>query len=151
MDLDDDSAVSSIGNVGTIQLPSSPNWYCSIISDCLEGIYVYGAKNSLKIWNMYSRTFLKSVLCHSNRITCLQWIKDGSVSNIASGSSDRKVNITHFPTSSVVRNHKVHKVEVTAIATSSIINDLVVSGDKNGCIVTWTYKNNVTHQRYLLQ
>lgn len=97
---------------GTFLLPASPNWYCSKISDCnKEGIYAFGTKDNLTLWNIYSRTCIGHVGSHSNRVTCLEFLKGESNYLIATGSSDKLVCIWDYRTKSLFKHHNEHKVD----------------------------------------
>ncbi|EGG22565.1 component of gems 5 [Cavenderia fasciculata] len=125
-------------------LPSSANWYNSQIADCnSNAIYVVASKFTLFLFDVEKKKYIGELLGHTERILSVCFNK--TLSNLCvSSSSDKSVRLWDINTLQNIKSHNIHQNEVTFVTFSNFINDIVVSGDKDGKIIVWrTFSNDI--------
>ncbi|XP_074649627.1 gem-associated protein 5-like [Tubulanus polymorphus] len=132
-------------------ISSSPNWYCSRISDCsLDGVYAYGAQNKIHLFVAKGSKcdanllpgFLGCFEAHSERVTSVCFCPTDS-STCCSGSDDGSVKIWDINKRTNLKGHVNHQPgKVTCVCWSAVNESLIVSGDDRGDIVIWRTDSN---------
>ncbi|EGC38787.1 hypothetical protein DICPUDRAFT_53135 [Dictyostelium purpureum] len=136
-------------------LPSSSNWYCTLIADCNENqIFIYACKSFVSIFDVNKKKFIGELIGHNDRITSVSFFKridDNSDTIIngedrnklcITGSDDKTVRIWNYEDLKCLYFHQEHKASVTCVLSSPLVSDLVISGDKDGTLVIWKTKFN---------
>lgn len=124
-------------------LGASPNWYCSRSSDAANGIFGFGARNSVfLVYIAPPEPRLHGELVgHTDRVSGFTFCHyPGQTDLCASSSDDRSIKIWDTQTKSVLAEHSQHQNTITAVHWSPLVKDLIVSGDEKGVVVCHWYK-----------
>ncbi|XP_049848359.1 gem-associated protein 5-like [Schistocerca gregaria] len=123
---------------GSVLIPPSANWYFPHILDLhSSGIAAYGAKNFIILVNIFSQHIVGTLEGHDARVTSVAYFSSPGQVFLASGSADKRVIIWDLSSQRVVRRYSAeHKAEITSVVASSSGSCIVVSGDKDGRIVS---------------
>ncbi|XP_075241179.1 gem-associated protein 5-like isoform X2 [Convolutriloba macropyga] len=140
--------------------PPSINWNLPQISDSIEGLYVYAARNRVVIFKIddYSPGYLKYLFqfdAHKDKIVALKCShslqsNDKIISLIATTGEDSFVRIwsLYEREAQLMMQHSAHKSKPTALAwknESRINQSVVATGDQKGVVVLYSLSN----QKYL--
>uniref|UniRef100_A0AAV1TG37 Uncharacterized protein n=1 Tax=Peronospora matthiolae TaxID=2874970 RepID=A0AAV1TG37_9STRA len=149
------------GTTHTRLLPPSANWYCSKICDWSDSdvfglLFAFGAKNSLFLYRVESSTRTDgsavegsgvqvSFFAHlvrgkrDRRVTSVQFLMDTTEElRLVCGGEEGSVQIWDVASLTLIEQHRKHKAEVMAIASSAALDaNFVVAGDRQGRISAW--------------
>uniref|UniRef100_A0AAV1TZI4 Gem-associated protein 5 TPR domain-containing protein n=1 Tax=Peronospora matthiolae TaxID=2874970 RepID=A0AAV1TZI4_9STRA len=149
------------GTTHTRLLPPSANWYCSKICDWSDSdvfglLFAFGAKNSLFLYRVESSTWTDgsavagsgvqiSFFAHlvrgkrDRRVTSVQFLMDTTEElRLVCGGEEGSVQIWDVASLTLIEQHRKHKAEVMAIASSAALDaNFVVAGDRQGRISAW--------------
>ena len=129
--------------------PPSINWNLPQISDSIEGLYVYAARNRVVIFKIddYSPGYLKYLFqfdAHKDKIVALKCShslqsNDKIISLIATTGEDSFVRIwsLYEREAQLMMQHSAHKSKPTALAwknESRINQSVVATGDQKGIV-----------------
>ena len=135
-------------------LSSSPNWFCSKVSDVSVGeptLFGFGSRNVLRLLQVSSASdqpdarlpfFVGSLHGHkrASRITAFAFSRAVASAHICvTGASDRSVRIWDSRSCACLVVHSKHAAEVSCLAVSVSVNSLVFSADKGGNLMKWDY------------
>ncbi|KAK3256708.1 hypothetical protein CYMTET_34170 [Cymbomonas tetramitiformis] len=136
--------MTSLYPVDPIALPPSPNWYGSHLSDWgYQGRLVAIAAHNLVVLLRPDEICFEATLAgHTNRVTAVAFVKLLNSNHLLiSGSADRTLRVWDTVTRQQTQILRGHNAEVTALATSSQIADAVLSGDKDGHLLSWRFSS----------
>ncbi|XP_069055725.1 gem-associated protein 5 isoform X1 [Pleurodeles waltl] len=124
-------------------LGASPNWYCSRSSDAANGIFGFGARNS--VFLLYTAPpeprLHGELVGHTDRVSGFTFCHYPGQNHLcASSSDDGSIKIWDIETKSVLAEHSQHQNTITAVHWSPLVKDLIVSGDEKGVVVCHWYK-----------
>ena len=102
-------------------LPSSPNWYCNSILDCLNGHAAFGGKNALFVfdmktmppicnWSMNGATFSLRITAVALMNVAVDDYSNDSVDHIAFSSDDGLLKIVNLKEKRIIKDLKKHLV-----------------------------------------
>ncbi|CAH0492864.1 unnamed protein product [Peronospora farinosa] len=142
--------------------PPSANWYCSKIcdwgqSDVFGVLFAFGAKNSVFIYQVIENqevheaaavsgsrvkvSFFAQVVRgkRDRRVTAIQFLMDTTgMLRLICGGEEGSVQIWDVASLTMIEQHRKHKVEVTAVTASAMLDaNFVVTGDRQGQISAW--------------
>uniref|UniRef100_K3WEI6 Anaphase-promoting complex subunit 4 WD40 domain-containing protein n=1 Tax=Globisporangium ultimum (strain ATCC 200006 / CBS 805.95 / DAOM BR144) TaxID=431595 RepID=K3WEI6_GLOUD len=120
-------------------LPASTNWYCSKVE-----LIDNGGESTKKALN--NGTSTARFFAHlkrgkkDQRVTAVQFLNDANGAlRLLCGGEEGSVQIWDVASLTLVEQHRKHGIEVMAVTASSQLDPtLVVAGDRQGRISTWT-------------
>ncbi|NXG30564.1 GEMI5 protein, partial [Dromaius novaehollandiae] len=132
-------------------LPASPNWYSSRCSDASgDGrLFGFGARHSICLLDVGSAApaFYGELVGHTERVSGFAFCYYPGQSGLcASSSDDGTVKVWDTQTLSPVVEHTLHQNTISALHWSSLVKDLVVSGDEKGIIICYWHNRNESQQ-----
>jgi WD40 repeat protein len=105
----------------------------------------FGAKNSLYVFDWQSKRFVGVLSGHSDRICAVEF-NPTHPAVVYTGGADRRVIAWDVFRGVSLGSHTTSKSEVTCLAASLLMPDWVLSGDRNGRLVSWRYDTQETRQ-----
>ncbi|XP_064609337.1 gem-associated protein 5-like [Liolophura sinensis] len=126
-------------------LPASPNWYSSKVSDVSKDTFVFGARQNVYVYRLHGSHLVQVwAFCgHRERVTSVTLCHArASLLSCCSADEDGKVKLWDVDSRAVLQEHEYHNVRVSALSWSPLDEDLIVSGDEKGAIVSWRLQEN---------
>lgn len=113
--------------------PASCNWFCAQISSCCEGFLAFGARNTVYILDLSTRSFVRTLVGHTNKVTAVSFFP-----YVGTRASTLKTD----------ESSEEGELESSPVASSSILPFLtLVSTSSDRTVRVWdVFHGRVIHQ-----
>jgi cell division cycle 20-like protein 1 (cofactor of APC complex) len=99
------------------------------------------SSGEIKLWDVNQNMMVQSMLCHSSKVSCLEWNQSG----IFSGSKDKHINwVDYRIAQSNVKRFVGHSRQIINIKSSLFNNPYILSGGNDSLVNVFDYRNDIS-------